>query len=386
MPDKTHRVVFQPSGRQGDVPAGTNLLDAARSLGVEIEAICSGRQTCGKCQIAIEEGTFPKHGIASAADHLSPPDGRERNYWEKNPPLPGRRLACACEVRGDLMVVVPPESQARKQVVRKAATERAIVVDPAIRLYYVEIEPPTLEHQLGDWDRIAAELDARFGLRDVRLDPVLLGSLQPVIRKGDWKVTVTVWQDREAVRVQPGYAEEAYGLAVDIGTTTVAMHLCDLRTGEVLATASQMNPQVAYGEDLMSRVSYCDLNGEAGLATLHDSIIMALNDLAAEAAAEAEISTDAITDIALVGNSVMHHILLNIPPGELGQSPFGPAVSDAVDVKARDLGLKLAPGAQAHVLPLEAGHVGADNVGVILAEEPDKAPADEVWLIVDVGT
>ncbi len=264
MPDKTHRVVFQPSGRQGDVPAGTNLLDAARSLGVEIEAICSGRQTCGKCQIAIEEGTFPKHGIASAADHLSPPDGRERNYWEKNPPLPGRRLACACEVRGDLMVVVPPESQARKQVVRKAATERAIVVDPAIRLYYVEIEPPTLEHQLGDWDRIAAELDARFGLRDVRLDPVLLGSLQPVIRKGDWKVTVTVWQDREAVRVQPGYAEEAYGLAVDIGTTTVAMHLCDLRTGEVLATASQMNPQVAYGEDLMSRVSYCDLNGEAG--------------------------------------------------------------------------------------------------------------------------
>ncbi len=165
---------------------------------------------------------------------------------------------------GDLVVFVPEESQARKQVVRKAATERAIVVDPAIRLYYVEIEPPTLEHQLGDWDRVAAELDARFGLKDVRLDPVLLGALQPIIREGDWKVTVTVWQDREAVRVQPGYCEEAYGLAVDIGTTTVAMHLCDLRTGVVLATASQMNPQVAYGEDLMSRVSYCDDNGDEG--------------------------------------------------------------------------------------------------------------------------
>jgi uncharacterized 2Fe-2S/4Fe-4S cluster protein (DUF4445 family) len=386
MPEETYRVVFQPSGRQGEVPAGMNLLDAARALGVEIEAICSGRQTCGKCQVSVEEGHFPKHGITSAADHITAPDGREAHYFDQHAALPGRRLACSCEVRGDLMISVPPESQARKQVVRKAATERAIVVDPAIRLYYVEIEPPTLEHQLGDWDRIAAELRTRFDLDNVRLDPILLGALQPVIRQGDWKVTVTVWQDREAVRVQPGYVEEAYGLAVDIGTTTVAMHLCDLRTGEVLSTASQMNPQVAYGEDLMSRVSYCDLNGPAGVATLHDSIIAALNNLAAEAAADAGIDTDAITDIALVGNSVMHHILLNIPPGELGQSPFGPAISDAVDIKARDLGLKLSPGAQAHVLPLEAGHVGADNVGVILAEEPDKAPADQIWLIVDVGT
>ena len=387
MPVHTNRVVFQPSGRQGDIAAGTNLLDAARSLGVEIEAICNGRQTCGKCQVVVEGGTFPKHGITSSAEHLTPPDGREARYWDRaGSPPQGRRLACSCEVRGDLMIFVPEESQARKQVVRKAATERAIVVDPAIRLHYVEIDPPTLEHQLGDWDRIAAELEARFGLRDVRLDPVLLGELQDVIRKGRWKVTVAVWQDREAVRVQPGYVEEAYGLAVDIGTTTVAMHLCNLRTGEILSTASQMNPQVAYGEDLMSRVSYCDLNGAAGLATLHDAIIGALNNLAKEAAAAAGITCDAITDIVLVGNSVMHHILLNIPPGELGQSPFGPAISDAVDVKARDLGLKLALGAQAHVLPLEAGHVGADNVGVILAEEPDKAPANEVWLIIDVGT
>ena len=380
-----HRVVFQPSGRQGDVPDGTNLLDAARMLGVEIEAICSGKQTCGKCQVAVEEGFFAKHGIASTAGHLTQPDGREAHYWEKQPHTDGRRLACGCEVLGDLVVFVPEESQARKQIVRKAATDRAIVIDPAIRLYYVEVVPPTLEHQLGDWDRIASELDARFGLKNVRLDPVLLGSLQATLRQGDWNVTVTVWQDREAVRVQPGYVEEAYGLAVDIGSTTVAMHLCDLRTGAVLATASRMNPQVAYGEDLMSRVSYCDDRPD-GLATLHSAIITALNELAGEAGAEAGIETDAITDMVLVGNTVMHHILLNVPPRELGQSPFGPAISDAVDIKARDLGLKLALGAHAHVLPVEAGHVGADNVGVILAEEPDKAPSDEVWLIVDVGT
>lgn len=381
----THRIVFQPSGRQGEVPAGTNLLDAARMLGVEIEAICSGKQTCGKCQVTVEEGFFPKHGLTSAADHVTSADGREMHYFAKHPRRPGRRLACACEVRGDLVIAVPEESQARKQVVRKAVTERAIVVDPAIRLYYVEVAPPTLEHQLGDWDRIAAELDARFGLRDVRLDPILLGDLQRTVREEDWRVTVTVWQGREAVRVQPGYVEEAYGLAVDIGTTTVAMHLCDLRTGAVLATASRMNPQVAYGEDLMSRVSYCD-NRADGLATLHGALISALNELAAQAADDAGITADAISDIVLVGNTVMHHSLLNIAPRELGQSPFGPAISDAVDLKARDLGLKLAPGAQAHVLPVEAGHVGADNVAVILAEEPDKAPADEVWLIVDVGT
>jgi uncharacterized 2Fe-2S/4Fe-4S cluster protein (DUF4445 family) len=383
--DGACRVVFQPSGRQGVIARGTNLLDAARALGVEIEAICSGRQTCGKCQVAVMEGTFPKHALISKADHLSPPDERESSHWAHHHHMPGHRLACGCEVHGDLMIFVPEESQARKQVVRKAARDRAINVDPAMRLYYAEIEPPTLKHQLGDWDRLAQELSDRFGLANLRLDPVLLGSLQATLRQGDWKATVTVWQDSEVVRVRPGYSDEIYGLAVDVGTTTIAMHLCDLRTGAVLATASRMNPQVAYGEDLMSRVSYAD-NEPNGLATMHTAVIDALNGLAVEAAAHAGIRPEAITDAVLVGNSVMHHILLNIPPKELGQSPFGPAVSDSVDIKARELGLRLAPGAQVHVLPLEAGHVGADNVGVILADEPHLAPADEIWLIIDVGT
>jgi uncharacterized 2Fe-2S/4Fe-4S cluster protein (DUF4445 family) len=383
--DATFRVVFQPSGRQGVVAEGTNLLDAARALGVEIEAICSGRQTCGKCQIAVMEGSFPKHGVTSAAGHLSPPDGREGSYWANHPQTAGHRLACGCEVRGDLVIFVPEESQARKQVVRKAAREQAINVDPAVRLYYVEIEPPTLEHQLGDWDRLAGELAARFGLANLRIDPVLLGELQATLRLQEWKATVTVWQDREVVRIQPGYSEEILGLAVDIGTTTVAMHLCDLRTGAVLATVSRMNPQVAYGEDLMSRVSYAD-NHPEGLATMHEAIIAALDQLAREAAERAATGPEAITDVAVVGNSVMHHLLLNIPPRELGQSPFGPAVSDSVDIKARELGLHLAPGAWVHVLPLEAGHVGADNVGVILADQPHLAPPDEIWLIIDVGT
>jgi uncharacterized 2Fe-2S/4Fe-4S cluster protein (DUF4445 family) len=380
-----HRVVFQPAGRQADVADGTVLLDAARTMGVEIEAICGGRQTCGKCQVTVEEGHFPKLGLTSDAANLGAPDAREERFWERHPRLPGRRLSCVCQVHGDLLVSVPEESQARKQVIRKAATERPITVDPAIRLYYVEIDDASLEDPLGDWDRIAAELEARFGLPGVRLDPVLLPGLQEAVRAEDHKLTVTVWQGGEAVRVVPGYSEEAYGLAVDIGTTTVALHLCDLRTGVVLATTSQMNPQVAYGEDLMSRISFVDSRPD-GLAMLHGAIIDALNRLKDEACAIAGVAPDAITDAVLVGNTTMHHLLLNISPHQLGQSPFAPAVSDAVDLKARDLGLNLAPGAQVHVLPIEAGHVGADNVGVLLAEEPFKLPEDQVTLIVDVGT
>ncbi len=291
---------------------GTNLLDAARMLGVEIEAICAGRQTCGKCQVTIEEGAFPKHGIESAQEHLSPPDGREARYWDKHPHRPGQRLSCGCEAQGDLVIFVPEESQAHKQVIRKAVTERVILLDPAVRLYYVEIEPPTLEHQLGDWDRLAAELHTRFSLAGLRLDPILLHDLQSTLRAEDWKATVAVWQDREVIQIRPGYHEDVYGLAVDIGTTTIAMHLCDLRSGAVLATASRMNPQVAYGEDLMSRVSYCDTRPD-GLATLHGAVVAALNELAAQAAADAGTTTEAISDIVLVGNSVMHHILLKIP-------------------------------------------------------------------------
>ncbi len=382
--NNTHHVVFQPSGRQGRVPHGITLLEAGRLLGVEIEAICGGRQTCGKCQVIVEEGEFPKHDLFSSASHLSPPDESEQRFWAERPHLHGRRLSCTACVLGDLMIGVPEESQARKQVVRKAAGSRPVTVAPPIRLYYVEIEAATLGDPLGIWDRAAAELEARFGLRDTSIDPVLLPELYGAAA-AERAFTLTVWQGRQVVRVQPGYHEQALGIAADIGTTTIALHLCDLRTGEVLATASQMNPQVSYGEDLMSRVSFCDIRPD-GLELLHGAAIAALNRLAGEAAAEAGVDQEAITDAVLVGNTVMHHILLNIPPSALGYSPFEPAISDAVDIKARDFGLSIAPAGWVHLLPIEAGHVGADNVGVLLAEEPHHAPADEVWLVVDVGT
>ena len=234
---------------------GTNLLDAARELGVELESICGGRQTCGKCQVIVEQGSFPKHGIKSAADHLSQPTDLEIAY-DQEYNLKGRRLACAAFIIDDLLVTVPEESQAHKQVIAKAATERSIEVEPAVRQLYVEIEPAVLGDPRGDWERLAQAMEDQWQLSDLVIDAKALLTLQSALREGDFSATVTIWQDQEVLRVQPGYQDGVYGLAIDVGSTTVVAHLCDLRTGEVLATQSALNPQVRFGEDLMSRISY----------------------------------------------------------------------------------------------------------------------------------
>lgn len=376
-------IALMPAGRRGQVARGTNLLEAARQLGVELESICAGRQTCGKCQVSVESGSFPKHALTSSPDHLSAPDGREAKYFEKHALAPGRRLACACEVQGDLLLVVPEESQARKQIVAKAATDRAIDVAPAVRQVYVEVVPATLESHGGDWERLQAALAEQWGLHDLILDPQALLILQPALAAGGHALTVTLWQDREVLRVQPGYVEGAFGLAVDVGSTTIVAHLCDLRTGAVRATASSMNPQVRFGEDLMSRVSYVMMHPD-GTEKMHRAVIETLQSLAEQAAASAGIAREDIADVVLVGNTVMHHLLLGLSPVELGGAPFALAVSEPLDLKTRDLGLKLNPAARLHVLPCIAGHVGADNVAVQLAEAPHAS--DELMLIVDVGT
>jgi len=376
------QLILMPSGRKGQVAIGTNLLDAARELGVELESICGGRQTCGKCQVIVEEGHFPKHGITSRSTHITEPSKLEREY-DQEQPLNGRRLACAAQVLDDVLITVPDESQAHKQVIAKAATERTIEVNPAVRQLYVEIEPAVLGDPRGDWERLVQALQDQWQLSELVIDPKTLLSLQSILRAGEFAVTVSIWQDKEVLRLQPGYQEGLYGLAIDVGSTTVVAHLCDLRTGAVIATQSAMNPQVRFGEDLMSRISY--INSEPqGLARMNRLIIKTLNDLAEKAAKDGKISPQDITDVVLVGNTVMHHILLGIDPAQLGVAPFALATYSALDLKARDLGLNLNNACRVHTLPLIAGHVGADNVGVMLAESP--ADHEGISLIVDVGT
>ncbi|NOX62265.1 MAG: DUF4445 domain-containing protein [Chloroflexi bacterium] len=371
-----------PSGRRARVEPGVSLLEAARGMGVEIESICAGRLTCGKCKVRIEEGVFPKHGLTSSNDHLTPASQAERELLAKMGDA-DCRLACSAYVQGDVLVFVPEESRAHKQIIRKSATERVIEVKPAVREVYVEVDKARLGEHRGDWGRLQDALAEEWGLTDLRIDLPALRKLQPALRQGDHKLTVVLWQDREVIDLHPGYHEGAYGLAVDVGSTTVAAYLCDLRTGELLATESMMNPQVVYGEDLMSRISYAMMHAD-GVEKMHKAIIEAMNKLTARVAKTAGVARRNIYEAVIVGNTTMMHLFLGLDPRELGGAPFALANRDGMDIKARDLGLRFHAGANVHILPAEAGHVGADNVGVLLAETPHLH--DEISLIVDVGT
>jgi uncharacterized 2Fe-2S/4Fe-4S cluster protein (DUF4445 family) len=376
------QLVLMPSGRRGRVEAGANLLEAARGLGIEIESICGGRQTCGKCQVVVETGHFAKQRIESSEAHLSPAGEAERQYFETHG-ICGRRLACAAQVTGDVLISVPEESQAHKQIIAKAATDRAIRVDPAVRQVYVQVTPARIDDARGDWQRLQDALAEQWHLTDLQIEAQLLRGLQSALRNGEWAVTVTLWRDHLVQRVEPGYAEGIHGLAVDVGTTTVVAHLCDLRTGAVLATESMMNPQVRFGEDLMSRVSY-GMSEPQGVERMHRAIVLAVNELAVKAARSAGLESVAILDAVLVGNTVMHHLLLGIDPVELGGTPFALATSEPLDLPARDLGFEFHPSARVHILPCIAGHVGADHVAVLLAEAPHEQ--DQQLLVIDVGT
>ena len=376
-------VIVQPAGRRGHVDEGKTIKEASRELGVDIEGICGDKATCGKCKIRLEEGFFEKYGIESRMEHLSSIGEAERKFFNTQQERDGYRLACQARLRGDIVVFIPEESRAGKQIVRKGATERAIDLKPAVRKYYVEMPPATLDDPSGDWERLQAELDKSFDLDNLTIDYQTLLSLQKVIRQGSWKVTVSVWRDREVIEIEPELVATSYGLAVDIGTTTVAGYLCDLTSGEIAATESMMNPQVSYGEDVMSRITYT-VTDKDGLEHMNQVIIRGLNQIAGRAAARAGIKRQDIIDMTIVGNTCMHHIFLNIDPQHIGRAPFPPSLHHSLDIKARDLGLKISPGAYVHVLPIEAGFVGADNIGVLIAEEPYNQ--DDMALIVDIGT
>lgn len=376
-------VILQPSGRRGYISEGKILKGACRELGVDLEGICGEKATCGKCKVRIEEGFFEKYGITSGREHLSPMGEADRKFFNAQQEHDGYRLACQARIQGDIVVFVPEESRLGKQVVRKAATERAIELKPAIKKYYVELSPATLNDPLGDWERLQAELNKRFSLSDLTIDYHALLSLQKAVRQGDWKVTLSVWMNSEAIKIEPGLVTEGYGLAVDIGTTTVAGYLCNLASGEVVATDSMMNSQVTYGEDIMSRISYAMTNKD-GLERMNKTIINDLNQIAGRVAAQAGIKRRDILDMTIVGNTCMHHLFLNIDPQYIGRVPFAPSIHHSLDIKARDLGLKIFPGAYLYVLPTEAGFVGADNVGVLIAEEPYNQ--DDMVLTIDIGT
>jgi len=381
--EDTPLVVFMPSGRRGRVAAGTTLLEAARALGADVDSVCGGRSICGRCQVVVAEGAFAKHGIESRADNASPPSEAEGAYADRRGLAVDRRLACQAQVVGDLVIDVPAESQVHKQVIRKRPEARAITVDPVIKLHYVEVAEPCLDDPASDLRRLDDALREQWGIEAASHTLRVVQGIQSALREGDWTATVAVRNGTDVFAVWPGYRDKAYGVAVDVGSTTIAAHLTDLATGDVVAAAGVMNPQIRFGEDLMSRVSYVMMN-PGGERELTAAVRGALDDLIASLAKEAEVAIEDILDLTVVGNPIMHHLLLGIDPTELGGAPFALAVDGSMDIRAADLGLHVHHDARVFVLPCIAGHVGADAAAVVLSEGPHLG--DDVTLVVDVGT
>lgn len=381
-------VLFMPSGKRGRFPTGTPILDAARTLGVYVESVCGGRGICGRCQIEVQEGHFAKHGIQSSNAHISDFGPKEKRYAQKRDLKDGRRLSCSSTIEGDLVVDIPHDVQINAQVVRKAAQDRYIERNPAIQLCYVEVEEPDMHKPLGDLDRLKAALERDWGYSDIIVDHPILPEIQNVLRQGNWAVTVAIHQDMETARpsmiaVWPGLKNEAYGIACDIGSTTIAMHLSSLLSGATVASAGTSNPQIRFGEDLMSRVSYVMMNPD-GREAMTLAVRKAINELIEDVCRDSNIDRGDILDAVFVGNPIMHHLFLGIDPTELGGAPFALAVSGAVHSWASELGLDMNRGTRVYTLPCIAGHVGADAAAATLSEGPHRQ--DDMMLLVDVGT
>ena len=386
MTSKQAKVVFTPSGKRGNFPHGTAVLDAARSLGVDVDSVCGGRGLCGRCQVNCAEGEFAKHAITSSSEHLSAFCDVETRYSERGnfkPLAEGRRLSCQARIQGDLVIDVPAESQMHRQVVRKHAEHRDIILDTGVHLYYVEVAEADMHDPKGDVQRLQDALELAWGLPNLSIDSAALPELQSALRDGKWCVTVAVHDGSRIIAVWSGFKSDGYGLAIDIGSTTIAVHLCNLTSGEVVATGGIMNPQIRFGEDLMSRVSYVMMHPE-GSDELTAAVRSGINDLIIDVAEEAEVDTGDVVEVTIAGNPIMHHLFLGISPIELGSAPFALATDAALDLTSTELDLSTNAGARVYVLPCIAGHVGADAAAMILAEEPHLL--DDVSLVVDVGT
>lgn len=377
-------ICFLPAGLCGEVPRGTPLREAASALGLEIESLCGGRASCCRCRVRVLEAEeAAEHGTQSSGAHVSPLCDAELRARTSGRLGIQERFSCQARIEGELVVFVPEDSRVGRPIVRKRAGERACALAPAIHRYFVELTPASVGEPRGDWDRLHDELCTRFGL-DVALtvDPVALRSLAEALRTERGRLTVTVWQGREVIRFEPGFRERALGLAIDLGTTTLGALLCDLDSGEVVSQSSAHNPQIRWGADIMNRIASTKPPGQ--LAAMQRAAAEAIGELARDATLAVGARPEDIAEIVVVANTVMHHILLGLDVHSLGVVPFCPTISRSLDLKARELGIPVLPSANVHLLPIEAGFVGADNVAAVLAAAPHES--DALTLLIDIGT
>ena len=382
-------IVFTPSGIRGRVKKGTTILEAAQKFSVDLNSICGARGRCSKCQVELTFGEFNKLNIRSKETSVSERNETELIYRTKFHLSEERRLGCQTKILGDLVVDVPEDSQIHKQIIKKETSLRDFSLNTSVKAFYVQVSEPQLDSLESDFERLKISLKDDWNIQGVTCSVRVLKDLQEKLRRGNWGITVLLYYKEntvpEIVDIHSGYSEiPAFGVAIDLGSTSIAATLCDLNSGKLVGSMGIMNPQIRYGEDVMSRVSYCMME-EKGLATLNNSVVQGINELTRKIAEKHGIKLDSVFEIVFVANPIMHHLLLGIDPKELGQAPFPLALSDSLTIKSKDIGIILNPESYVYTVPCIGGHVGADAASVLIAEQPQKLK-DTTTLLIDIGT
>jgi uncharacterized 2Fe-2S/4Fe-4S cluster protein (DUF4445 family) len=360
---------FEPVGRRGRCQRNESLLTCARRLGVGISSVCGGNGTCHACRVQVLGGTVSK------------PTPNEEETFDSQELKEGWRLACQTYPASDVKLVIPAESMTTPQRVQVEGLEVKVSPEPSVRVYRLQLAAPSLEDPQADADRLLKTLSQQHKLRCAKIDIGALRTISDQLRSWKWRSHAVV-RNGEVIAILPSKSRRL-GLAIDLGTTKIAGYLVDLSDGRTLAAKGTMNPQISYGEDIISRINRAVKSPDGGVQ-LQRLAVEAVTGLCADLCAEAHADTEEVVEAVVVGNTAMHHLLLNLPVKQLAVSPFVPAVSRSLEVKARDLGLGIAPGAYVHLLPNIAGFVGADHVSMLLAT--DAWQAKETTVALDIGT
>ncbi len=365
----SYHIDFEPVGRRGVCSEKQLLLDCARRYGVGIVNICGGTGTCHSCKVRVLSGT------------VSEPTSNDLEAFSTQELRDGWRLACQAYPTADCKVTLPAESMTTPQRTQVEGLEITVCPEPPVRAYHLQLSTPSLSDPQADADRLLQTLNQQHRLHCGKVDIDVLRSLSSQLRSWNWQCQATVRNDE--VIALALWASRQLGLAIDVGTTKVAGYLVNLSDGQTLAAKGSMNPQISYGEDVISRISSAMNSPDEGVQ-LQKLIVNVLNELAVDLCDEVGANTEEIVEAVVVGNTAMHHLMLRLPVGQLASPPFLPAVSRALDIKARSIGLRIAPGAFVHLLPNIAGFVGADHVAMLLATGVWEAKGLIVAL--DIGT
>ncbi len=366
---KTFQVQFQPVGKRLSVPSGERLIEAARSAGIELASACGGEGNCGQCRIAILSG------------QVTPATEDEEFILNDLERYNGLRLACSTRILSDVKVQIPKDSLITGQRLQVESNLREIAVDPVVDAFQLELSPANLNDIRSDLGRVTEALCREQGICSAYANIEVIRALPQVLRQANWRISVFV-RANEIVGVSP-YGTAPLGFAVDLGTTKIAAYLVNLETGEELASTGAPNPQIGYGEDVISRLNYVYRNENGGV-TLAEKVRSTLDESLGEMLEKAGARRDQVVEACIVGNTAMIHLLMELPVRQLATAPYVAAASAAMDVRASELGLRMAAGAYVHIPPIIGGFVGADHIAMVLASDLDQS--DKVSLGVDIGT